>query len=280
MDFLHCHPNARLRSHVPADCQYGQSLTEFAVVLVVLVPLLLMVPLLGKYVDMSQAATQAGRYVAWEKTVDAGKDDAKLADEVRLRFFANLGKPIKTDSVPNDNADGERNAFWADHTGSRLLASFKDVKVATSAETPSSLAGVLSEAGSFFGLESANLYRGDVQVKIAKVGADTPLMEPLNKLELSVTRHNVILADAWNAGSPDAAVSRVKSGAAVPSNGLDNEVVDAAKTALSLVEPALAEFHPGYVKPDVVPKDRLPGYVPPAKNGGGFPWFNLGNLGW
>lgn len=34
--------------------QSGQSLAEFLVGLVVLVPLLLMVPLLGKYIDMNQ----------------------------------------------------------------------------------------------------------------------------------------------------------------------------------------------------------------------------------
>jgi hypothetical protein len=50
--------------------QSGQSLAEFSVALVVLVPLLLIVPLLGKYIDMNQAALQASRYVAWEKTVD------------------------------------------------------------------------------------------------------------------------------------------------------------------------------------------------------------------
>lgn len=237
--------------------QTGQSLTEFAVALVVLVPLLLIVPLLGKYSDMNQAALAASRYAAWEKTVDAGKSDAKLADEVRLRYFGDTKKAIKSADVPQE-ADADRNAFWVTHTGSRLLDAFQDVAVKTSHSKPSSVAGLLSQAGSWFELSSDNLYRADIGVKVA----DVPNLEPLNNIKLNISRHNVILADAWDAGSPANEKARVKHPSAVPTDVLDQGIVGAVTTLLnsvgSLFEPALAELEFGYVKPDVVPGDRRP----------------------
>jgi len=49
--------------------QRGQSMTEFVVsASFVLVPLFLIVPAVGKYVDMKLAAVQSARYVSWEYT--------------------------------------------------------------------------------------------------------------------------------------------------------------------------------------------------------------------
>lgn len=235
----------------------GQSLTEFAVVLVVLVPLLLMVPLLGKYSDMNQAALEASRYVAWEKTVDPGKSDAKLADEVRLRYFGESKKAVKSSDVPQES-DADRNAFWVTHAGSRLLDTFQDVTVKTAHSTPSSVAGVLSQAGSWFELSSDNLYRADIGVKVA----DVPDLKPLDNIKLNIARYNVILADAWDAGSPANEETRVKHPLAVPTNALDEGVLGAVTAVLnaggSVLEPAFKDLEFGYVKPDVVPADRRP----------------------
>src|SRR5690606_24618203 len=49
----------------------GQAMTEFVVsAAFVLVPLFIIIPILGKYVDMKHMAVQAARYEAWEYTVN------------------------------------------------------------------------------------------------------------------------------------------------------------------------------------------------------------------
>ena len=58
----------------------------------VLIPLFLIVPILGKFMDMKSASIQAARYAAWERTVwfnnsdwaAAPKTDAQIQNEVAL----------------------------------------------------------------------------------------------------------------------------------------------------------------------------------------------------
>mgnify|MGYP001105901116 CR=1 FL=1 len=61
-------PSYRRRSIGPAS-QRGQALTEMAILSVILVPLLLLIPLLGKYAHLQQNTQQAARAAAWEATV-------------------------------------------------------------------------------------------------------------------------------------------------------------------------------------------------------------------
>ena len=49
--------------------QRGQALTEMAILSVILVPLLQLIPLLGKYAHLQQNTQQAARAAAWEATV-------------------------------------------------------------------------------------------------------------------------------------------------------------------------------------------------------------------
>ena len=81
-----------------AHRQHGQSTVEFLVLALVLLPLFLIVPLLGKQLDIAQTAASASRYVAFEGVVHHGsslqpwKSDAQLADEVaRARELEAIG---------------------------------------------------------------------------------------------------------------------------------------------------------------------------------------------
>ena len=90
--------------------QRGQSTVELVVLSFVLIPLLLIVPLVGKYMDIAQTTAEASRYTAFEGTVrhssstDGWKSDADLATEVRRRFFSNSEMP----SVMNTSADSSK----------------------------------------------------------------------------------------------------------------------------------------------------------------------------
>ena len=75
----------------------GQALVEFLIAAtLVLIPMFLIVPLLGKYMDLKATAIQAARYAAWERTVffngtdwpAADKDDLKIQREIQQRFFS------------------------------------------------------------------------------------------------------------------------------------------------------------------------------------------------
>ncbi|MHB1372375.1 MAG: hypothetical protein ACYCWL_00630 [Thauera sp.] len=105
----------RRRAGVPRT--QGQSTVEFLLLALVLLPLFLIVPLLGKQLDIAQTAASASRYVAFEGTVRHGsslqpwKSDAELADEVRRRFFSVSTAPVKTGDVAGDFA-AHRNPLW------------------------------------------------------------------------------------------------------------------------------------------------------------------------
>ncbi|MCK5498289.1 MAG: hypothetical protein KAI77_03765, partial [Gammaproteobacteria bacterium] len=133
----------------------------------VLVPLLLLIPLLGKYIDIKHATIQSARYQAWEYTVWFSSDaerDAPLSNaerstgfvdgsgrsldniskstaqtqiEARRRFFSETDTPITGgDKTGTWNKD-ERNRLWTDHRGvSLVLDSFSDPLPIPSDPTP------------------------------------------------------------------------------------------------------------------------------------------------
>jgi len=108
----------------------------------VLVPLLLLIPLLGKYIDIKHSTIQAARYEAWEYTVwyngtNNGQSDdrpdgypntqpvkslTQTQMESRRRFFSDISLPIANDdkTVGWRSDPGERNPLWMDHEGNML----------------------------------------------------------------------------------------------------------------------------------------------------------------
>ncbi|HBG18297.1 MAG TPA: hypothetical protein DDY32_03220 [Desulfobulbaceae bacterium] len=125
-------------------CQ-GQAATEFTVAAsFVLVPLFLLIPLLGKYIDIKQASVQQARFEAWEYTAWYNPDeaeDADLADSLKSKERAGLRDFTTTRSKGNQlffsditatgyqqrTAPGqtppalELNPLWIDHRGDTLF---------------------------------------------------------------------------------------------------------------------------------------------------------------
>lgn len=70
----------------------GQSITEFLVALLFLVPIILALPTLANMLSMQTEAYKAGRYVAWERTAYSSsnvKTDNQLSLEIENRFMVN-----------------------------------------------------------------------------------------------------------------------------------------------------------------------------------------------
>lgn len=241
--------------------QRGQSTVEFVVLSLVMVPLLLIVPLLGKYMDIAQTTAVASRYTAFEGTVrhssstDGWKSDAELAQEVRRRFFSNSDAPIKTnDTAGNFNA--HRNTLWFDHHGTPLLSDFvKNVGVQTKKETLSQPFGALASS---FKLPQDNLYTGQVTANID----DIPNLKPFDVIGLSVIRHTTVLVDPWAASGPAQVTAKIQgAGLLFPYQPLE---VIAAPLSILMSNPLMAilgtENTPpevGRVNPDQVPADRV-----------------------
>ncbi len=134
--------------------QSGQAMTEMVIAAsFVLVPLFLLIPWLGKYIDLQQSAIQAARYEAWEYTVwyndvateaPAGAVDesgsqiampeksiAELQAEARQRFFSREAYANIPTTEANDESDfinegswdiTDANPLWQDHLGNSFLA--------------------------------------------------------------------------------------------------------------------------------------------------------------
>ena len=98
----------------------------------VLIPLFLTVPLLGKYMDLKATSIQAARYAAWERTVWFGgtnwtageKEDIKIQREIQQRFFSDTAT-VKLQST-DGNATGWGGTgpkpLWRDRAGNPMLA--------------------------------------------------------------------------------------------------------------------------------------------------------------
>ncbi len=254
--------SARAKASGPSR-QRGQSTVEFVVLAFVLVPLLLAVPLIGKYMDIAQTAAVASRYAVFEGTVrhssatDGWKTDAGLAMEVRRRFFSNTDAPVKTGDAAGD-FNAHRNTLWFDHRGDPLLPKFVDnVGVKTTRESTAQPFGAFYAAS--LGLPSENLYTGQVIVNVADIAG----FQPFDKLKLSIDRSTTVLADSWTASGPGMVEEKIKKDGFNPLGPFPykplevlggNPVVDLAFT---LFEYGAPPPDIGRVEPDRVHADRL-----------------------
>lgn len=245
----------------PPGLQQGQSTTEFVVLSLVLVPLLLTVPLVGKYMDVAQTTVVASRYVAFEGTVHHSsskggwKTDAELAQEVRRRFYSNSAAPIKTDDAAGD-FDAHRNPLWYDHRSAPMLPVFAgNVGVESRREQMDQPFGAVF-AGSL-DLSKTNLHTGVVTVVVA----DVEDLAPFDALGLTIARRTTLLVDPWAAKGPGTVRDRITG---APGDVRGHFPYGPLKLAAAPLLPMIETFEfkskpprIGRVEPDRVPADRL-----------------------
>lgn len=241
--------------------QTGQSTIEMIILSLVLVPLFLIVPILGKYMDMAQTTSIASRYVAFEGTthhnasLSGWKSDTELAKEVRRRFYSQHSLSIKTNDVVSE-IDEDRNGLWVDHRGDALLADFNQVSVNTKKQSISSIFNGLTSLFDFsddFELDNDNLYRGEVNVQLANIEGLTPF----NALNLNIRRHTVVLVDPWASKHASEVENKVKDAGLIFPHQVLNASASLLKPAISLFEFNASAPEIGKVEPDYVPSDRL-----------------------
>jgi hypothetical protein len=275
----------RFRSHT------GQAMVEFLIVsTLVLVPLFLAVPLLGKFLDLKSTAIQAARYAAWERTVWYGgsdwsagsKDDAMIQREIRQRFFSNTAtNKLQAGDGNMAGWDGGPKPLWRDRAGNPMLVNYdSDVAQATPASsTPGTLNDILTPVvevidtvdkilGAEFKLHMNSLYKASVSVQtqptrpIRQVLGGTASLETFSGVAPLFNETNVMVANGWNANGPDHVKKQVEG--LTPTSVAQRDPV---KTALEVIQYFTAIIAPelmpdhlklgGEIQPDVVPGDRL-----------------------
>jgi hypothetical protein len=255
----------------------GQALTEFLVLSVAILPLFLLVPLIGKYQDISNSSQMASRYIAFEAanrdpTVPA-KTGAQLAAEVRRRYFGVPGDVVESESLVNTDT-GEKtplNPGWTNPHGGPLIRAATDVGV-TFGTDGSALASEgyqpASDGDAFnlvplarasrAGLASRGIFRANVVVPLANLTAGNPLLEPFDRISLRIARQTSVVTDGWTASSPGQVQQRSGQLAApIPALGAIEAVLDLAVPVVDLASVKPPRFGQLDAWRDMVPADRL-----------------------
>lgn len=268
--------------------QSGQALAEFTIAAAtVLLPLFLIIPLLGKYMDIKASSVQAARYAAWERTAWFGstdwaageKTDLEIQHEVLQRFFSDTATAkiqSSQSSMTGWGGSGPK-PLWRDRGGNPMLADYdSNVNHASPrSQTPGTMDAVLdpvvtvvnvvdSILGSKFELDMKSLYTTTISVQTVQTepihrimgGASTSTGAPL------FTMTNVLVANGWSANGSDNVKNQVE--------GLTPMSIaqrDPIKTVLQIMQIVTTLFAPelmpdylkfgGVIQPDIVPDDRI-----------------------
>lgn len=252
----------------------GQALTEFLVVALVLLPLFLLMPVIGKYQDIAYSTQMASRYVAFEAMTRNGatsgwKPEAQLSDEVRRRFFSNSDAPIKTNDRAG-NFSAHQNLFWRDPKGDPLIKDFNtDIAVSFGPGNSPNQSGAFvaaSDGEPFlkydgFDLQAQGIYTANISVALANLPSGLRSYEPFDKINLSIARSTSVVIDPWTASGPQQAESRFGGNPLVFPAGPLQGATATVGALVSVIDMPGAVSAPALGKldfwRDVVPEDRL-----------------------
>ncbi|HTT07932.1 MAG TPA: hypothetical protein VMH34_03995 [Gammaproteobacteria bacterium] len=253
----------------------GQAMTELAITAsFVLVPIFLMIPLLGKYIDIRHSTIQAARYEAWEYTVwyasksdlpdgfglpQPVKDVYETQREARRRFFSDTKIPI-SDNDRTGWKSADRNLTWTDHRGGVLYSGTPpgtpDVPGPDLTPDPTHIfSGVLKVVSlafqalqsvlNFFGVSAgftAINADGYFKSSVASPVANVAGLAPFDTINLSFNAKASVLADGWNSGGT--AQTAYQAAGIVPTKLLDNPVMNGLQSIVGILAPELRPCDP------------------------------------
>lgn len=209
--------------------QRGQALVEFLYVALLMVPVFLLLPMIGKYQDVSHATQMASRYAAFDSmahhagTTAGLKAPEVMANEIRQRFFGSSQAFIQ--AADGQAASAPHNPAWQTPFGQRLIASpEKDIRVTygnpgrtqpADGYLDASDRGIFNQQGSTgAGLANAmklpggGLFQVNVSVRLANLPDQLALIEPFSRINLDISRATVVLHEAWSANHPNTVETR------------------------------------------------------------------------
>lgn len=267
--------------------QQGQAMTEFFVVVVMLViPLFIVLRIVAGMLSQQQKMDVAARYAAWERTVwyqsapegPGGSETIKTDDQIALDIDRRIFAVDRRDFYSNDSGSFDLDPFLKQVAGGNeaLLeeresqdGSLRYAQQASSESEPEGLVGAANKMfeawGRFtrFDLNTNGVYLAEVSV--ALVDLQRHFGMPLEFLDaLTIRRSSTIFGEAWTAGDK-AQAAYVISGL-VPQQFADSSAMDGAQrtTAGMPISRELDEdwLKFGYVTIEPLPEHRL-GPKPP-----------------
>jgi hypothetical protein len=264
---------------VASSRQRGQSLVELVVVSLFLVPLFMLIPILGKYINVKQHTIEAARAAAWRATVTPlhrAPDRAIVQNTIRKRFFGNPGDPIVSNGKTLKAKDNIPNPLMVTMSGQHLLK-YRDIALSKIENHPSpdhfskslsylnKIEGAVHDAtGGLFDLQFPpnpnGYYTAEVTTKVADpripntiIAGSGQYLQPFAHLGLIFKERAVLLTDAWSANGPGKPPSwnhppaprsvRKTVGALVPTNALLPANVQVALHKLRDLISLLPFFH-------------------------------------
>lgn len=271
----------------------GQAMVEFLIAATtVLIPLFLIVPLLGKYMDMKSTAIQAARYAAWERTVWFGstdwtaaqKSDVQIQQEVQWRFFSSTAMTKFQDGDKNVSSGwggGGPKPLWVDRAGNPMLVNYNSdvTQGSTRADSPGLMNDILDPVvsaigvvgnilGAAFVLDMKSLYTSTVTAAVQPTRPITQVLGNMSDLETFktvtpvFTEKSVLIANGWSANG--AAQTKAQTEGLTPTSFLQRSPISDILTVIQYLAyafaPELAPDHlklGGVIQPDIVPDDRI-----------------------
>lgn len=250
---------------------HGQALTEFLVISLVLIPLFLLLPVIGKYQDISQASQMASRYAAFDAVLrndgnNSHKSPARLQDELRQRYFGPAQAAIRSGS----EQESVLKDYWNDPFGNPLIRNPDDIALSFGASHGDRHADGYARASdtrlfpwaSIAGLSTNGIYRANVAVRLANLPEGVGSIEPFDKLDLTIERHASVLPDAWTAASPLQAEQRFGRMASINAV-MPESLISLAIRFVDLNRVEAPRFGNLAAWRDAVPQDRLQGKKTP-----------------
>ena len=258
--------------------QHGQSMVEMIVLCLVLVPLFLLIPILGKYIHIKQTAQQATRAAAWEATASpsyAVPDRNRVRPQLIARHFGSADAPIVS-QAPAGTAERLEAPLLNTFSNQPLLQRSDIALGAYRNEAESGLMGKLGSViaklpGNFppneRGLVTASM---DLRLRDLRLadGSAAAYLEPFDTIGLRMTSSSTLLTDAWNAAGagisgnhPRSVKKQVRS--MVPTSHLGDVSSSLSGASFLPMVGAIGDLEIGKIDPDVVPMDKLERYAPP-----------------
>ncbi len=192
--------------------QDGQALTEMAILAVVLVPLFLLIPMLGRYTHLQQVSQQAARGAAWEATVvqDYEMSGPDVRQEMMVNRYFNAADAPITSTLPEPIAEDTQ-------VGDAMFNTFSDRPLIEHDDPQlqpyefKMHAGMMAEVTSYIpewlpgefppsdnGLVTVELVVRPQNLKTADGSAAT-FLAPFDQINLEFTGTHTLLVDSWNA---------------------------------------------------------------------------------
>lgn len=213
----------------------GSAMTEFYFLTMIMLPLFFGIPMIGKLIDLKQAAVQASRYAAWEATVHSGADEhANAPAYMQDRFFGDEDALIS--SAPSEEG---HNKLWGDSVhgtgrGEQSAIRINEATVTATSENvgdgsvASTIGSAVHTAGNAIGrfsdgkwdLEQNGMVKRTVSLEVqANDWVSTSLSScSVNAAYGCLSESAVIMTDGWSSGNDVQAAERVKS--LVPASAL------------------------------------------------------------